>query len=309
MFGKRKEGRKDGGRASKLLSSSTNIDNQPEYANAATSQSICPAVCGEEAIVQPISTTQKYTPEPDFKPFNPVPVSLQPNTIPPKAATLVMKLTQLLNKRRRNPKEHWRIVRSSKKCVNIAKIEEVLRIEDIRPFIEVNINNTAVNGLLNIGASISCLGKDAFETLHRCNIKWKEINSAIKTASGQDQEVKGYADVSMMFRGKSNQIRLYIIPSLSQSLYLGIYFWVSFNLLPKLEGIDVPELVDPNMHELNSQNRKLLDKVIESFPSCEKEGIGKTTLLRHKIDVGEAPPSKQRYYAVSPAIQKKCTRK
>lgn len=45
--------------------------------------------------------------------------------------------------------------------------------------------------------------------------------------------------------------------------------------------------------------------MIATFPSCDSEGLGKTTLLKHKIDVGDAPPTKQRYHAVSPAIEQK----
>lgn len=48
-----------------------------------------------------------------------------------------------------------------------------------------------------------------------------------------------------------------------------------------------------------------MNNVVELFPSSIKEGLGKTTLIKHIIDVGETRPIKQRHYAVSPAIERK----
>lgn len=57
-------------------------------------------------------------------------------------------------------------------------------------------------------------------------------------------------------------------------------------------------------HSLTDLQKKQLDEVIQKFPDCTKLGLGKTKLVTHHIDVGSAAPVKQRYYAVSPAVQK-----
>lgn len=218
----------------------------------------------------------------------------------------IMEFSLLLKRHRRTPKEHWMMVRTSKCLLKHAVIEELLNESDKRPFVNVSINGLEIRGLLDSGAGISCLGNDAFVTLHKLGLTWKSISSKVQTASGQHQEIKGYVDVAVTYAGSSNPIRFYIVPSLKQNLYLGIDFWVAFDLLPKLEEvvIPVPES-DSKMHNLNQEQRLRLDKVINTFPSSHKEGLGKTTLLTHKIDVGNAPPSKQRHYAISPAIQAK----
>lgn len=136
----------------------------------------------------------------------------------------IAELTKLLCKSHRNPKDHWRVVRTSKWQLKKASIAELSDSSDVRPHAVININGEEINGLLDSGASISCLGRDAFRTLHRCNIKWKELESDVATASGEKQKVIGYADVEVTFQGKIKQIRLYIIPSLAQELYLGVDF-------------------------------------------------------------------------------------
>lgn len=40
------------------------------------------------------------------------------------------------------------------------------------------------------------------------------------------------------------------------------------------------------------------------FPSFAKDGLGRTNLIQHKIEVGTANPVKQRHWPDSPAIEK-----
>lgn len=230
-----------------------------------------------------------------------------------KTASRVSELSALISKRRKNPVEYWRSVRLSQRMTKQAQISGMTGGEDLRPFVKVQINDTELSGLLDSGAAISCLGNDAYKTLVRCNMKWKEYGSsaAVQTASGESQAIEGYADTTVNFRGIAKKIRLYIVPTLKNQLYLGIDFWHIFDLLPKLEEVcsttppSETEEEKPDMHVLNEEDKKRLEAVIELFPSSSKEGLGKTALLQHAINVGEARPTKQRYHAVSPAIEKK----
>lgn len=185
-----------------------------------------------------------------------------------------------------------------------ARIEEISTERDIRPHAAVKLNGTVMQGLLDSGATISALGRDAYKTLHRCALTWKEFNGAVNTASGQAQGIEGYVDANVEFLGVQKRIRLYIVPTLSKELYLGVDFWLAFNLLPVIAELDA-EPADPNIHELNREQKVQLDAVIALFPSSASEGLGKTTLLKHEINVGNTRPIKQRHYAVSPAVEKK----
>lgn len=196
-------------------------------------------------------------------------------------------------------------VRAAKKLSKKARNSEVVEIGDKRPHLTVQINGEAVRGLLDSGASISCVGANAMKTVQRCKLSWKENGGAIQTASGQQQQVKGFADAMVEFRGVTKLIRLYIIPSLSQEMYLGVDFWLAFNLLPKLEEVAPLEPAATNVHILDANQKARLDHIVKQFPSSEVEGLGKTSLSKHVINVGDARPTKQRYHAVSPAIEQK----
>lgn len=191
-----------------------------------------------------------------------------------------------------------------------ARISEILDTSDRRPYATVIINGTEITGLLDSGAGISCLGKGAFNTLHKCGLKWKQFSGGeVQTASGQSQKIEGYSDVRVKFQEDTKTIRLYLVPSLAGVLYLGIDFWTEFNLLPKLEEVtSITVAADcedssPDMHLLNESDKKKLNEIIALFPSSETEGLGKTPLLKHHIDVGNSRPLKQRHYPVSPAIE------
>lgn len=240
-------------------------------------------------------------------------------------APQVLELTRLLAKRRKTPVEYWRTNRLSQGFVKRAMIDEVFSGEDLRPHAKVEINGVEVTGLLDSGATISCLGKNAHETLRRCQLTWKAYEgSNVQTASGAAQKVEGYADVKVVFAGKRKWIRLWIVPTLTNSLYLGIDFWLAYNLLPKLEELaltndgivegqgavvesdpDADRESTPDMHQLSEEEKERLAKVVALFPSSEREGLGKTALLKHTINIGESKPVKQRYYAVSPAVERK----
>lgn len=130
----------------------------------------------------------------------------------------------------------------------------------------------------------------------------KKISSSISTADGASQAVLGYVDVPLTFSNKTSLFRLYIVPSLSNELYLGIDFWSTFGIVPAfVNELEITSSQDPNSHDLNAEQRKILNEVISMLPSFEVEGLGKTPFLKHSIDTNEARPIKQRHYPISPA--------
>lgn len=57
-------------------------------------------------------------------------------------------------------------------------------------------------------------------------------------------------------------------------------------------------------YPLSESERQQLSTIKELFPNFEKQGLGRTSLIQHKIDIGSSEPVKQRYYPVSPAVEK-----
>lgn len=180
---------------------------------------------------------------------------------------------------------------------------------DNRPYTDVIIADTKIRGLLDSGATISVLGSECHKILETGIHKVHKIHSQLETASGQKQRVVGYIYVPISFNGKTKMITLFLVPSLKQKLYLGIDFWKLFDLKPiqQVNEVNLESLPDTSIykyHILTDEQRTELNRVKELFPSYAKEGIGRTSLLTHTIDTGDVQPIKQRYFPVSPAIQK-----
>ena len=163
-------------------------------------------------------------------------------------------------------------------------------------------------GLLDSGASISCLGEGGEEFLAKNNFQYVRLNHNIKTADGMKQPIVGKILAKVSYKGVTKEIHLYIVPSLQQQLYLGINFWREFNIAPNLLSeisLDMPSRdLDANAHILTDDQSEALRKSIGRFPSSAVLGLGKTSLLEHTIDTGDAEPIKQRHYPISPAVQK-----
>ncbi|KAH8380866.1 hypothetical protein KR093_010920, partial [Drosophila rubida] len=96
-------------------------------------------------------------------------------------------------------------------------------------------------------------------------------------------------------------------------VYLGVDFWKGIGLLSKIMSgsststiaeLDVREDDDeesPKIHSLSEEQQAVLKGVINLIPFYEKEGLGRTDLIEHSIDVGNTVPIKQRHWPVPPA--------
>lgn len=199
---------------------------------------------------------------------------------------------------------YWKSVRMSKRFLDQSTVSEVKGGIDTRPYAEVTINGVKIRGLLDSGASVTCIGQDALKLAKRIGMKVKRVGSTVKTADGADQPIIVYIDAPTEFNNVTKAIRFYLIPSLSQTLYLGCDFWYAFGLLPIIvEELDKSTEVDPNIHVLAAADQQRLEEVKKMFPSSDSEGLGCTSLLQHNINTSDSVPVKQQYYAVSPAVQ------
>lgn len=159
-------------------------------------------------------------------------------------------------------------------------------ISDTRKFASVKIFDIQVDGLLDSGATVSCLGKGALEFLSKHGLEFSKFSSDIKTANGGISKIIGRVNCEIEFKGVKRNITLFISPSLSQFLYLGCDFWDNFSLWPfSLQEMVKTECQNsPKSHDLTPERTMELNNIINSFPSFETKGLGKTHILEHKID-------------------------
>lgn len=162
---------------------------------------------------------------------------------------------------------------------------------------------------MDTGASISCIGGSFVQSIIQDKVPHKSMGSTVRTADGNTQKIVGKLRTKVQYKGVTRTLSFYLVPSLVQSLYLGIDFWTEFDLLPSelTKSFNLASIESSNTEEFRSLSQEeqiMLKETINCFPSFAKNGLGKTTILSHVIDVGTASPIKQRHYAVSPAIEK-----
>lgn len=180
-----------------------------------------------------------------------------------------------------------------------------IKSSDPRPYVTFVVKDRPINALLDSGSTISILATGAVELLNSLQITYRKLPSIVKTADGTPNQVLGYVDLDILYLDKSDRIRFFIVPSLKGQAYLGIDFWSKFQIAPHLVSAISSSLSETSSkrHPLSLAQQSQLKEVMSSFPSYSKDGLGRTSVLEHEIDVGKSKPVKQRYYAISPIKQ------
>lgn len=177
---------------------------------------------------------------------------------------------------------------------------------DLRPYGKVEMFGKEVIGLLDSGSSVTILGKGSLSFLKDVEQEFIPMNAIIRVANNKASDIVGKIRCNIKFRGKEKLLTVLVSPNLSQALYLGTDFFKAFGLAKDLYGEnELNEISLPsNSHDLSDIQKQKLSEVIEMFPSFKVKGLGKTTLLSHDIDTGDAKPICQRHWPYSPAMQK-----
>lgn len=176
---------------------------------------------------------------------------------------------------------------------------------DMRYYAKVKLIQFDEFGLLDTGANISCLGTELSVHDFTKYPNFSRCKSHVKTADGQIQNVNGWIHFAINLKWAFN-----LIPSVIGSIDLiasnnglnSIAEVKSFHQDCKIGQCHEKSLED--FYPLSMQQKTQLSSVIDLFPNFEKQGLGRTTLIKHHIDVCGATPIKQRFYPVSPAVEK-----
>lgn len=138
-------------------------------------------------------------------------------------------------------------------------------------------------------------------------------------AGGQSLETLGYIHLPVTFEGQFHIIKAYVVPEIETSIILGVDFWRAFRICPNYigsitmsnaplaeikAGSDEPFI--NSYDNLLASQKAIADNVIAQFRSIstEEKGLGRTNLICHRIDTGDAQPIRQRYYRMSPERQR-----
>lgn len=173
-------------------------------------------------------------------------------------------------------------------------------------------------GLLDSGSSVTILGNNSHKPLLDFDFTLCTNEKIVVTAAGGHKIASlGYLLLPVTFENKFSVIKAHVIPEIATTLILGIDFWNIFKICPKYltnsenlynkdPGLsEISNFSDIHLHsyEILDDNQKLIaDNIIKKFKdiSFAEKGLGRTHLITHHINTGDAEPIRQRYYRMSP---------
>ena len=186
--------------------------------------------------------------------------------------------------------------------------------DDDRLFLQVHVLGRPVCSLLDSGASFCVLGGAGMAlaselNLPICESKVRRVELADKTCNA----VVGQVDLPLTLGGKSFLIPALLVPSVDQALILGLNFWHLTGFIPDVargswslsrvesacaeqlgavRGEDGDVLREADREELVD----FISKTRETFPP----GIGRTNVMEHAIETGDAAPIKCKQHYIPP---------
>lgn len=193
--------------------------------------------------------------------------------------------------------------------------------EDIRPYLKFNVCNFDIYGLLDSGASISILGNESHADFIKFGFEMHQMEpTSCNVANGVVVQSIGYIFVPVTFKNVTHVIKFYVIPSIVSDVILGVDFWHAFRLAPEIFDniayIKTPDkyfnvcntIGSEQVHTIQSYDyltptqKELANAVVDNFKniSSEEKGLGRTSLIEHVIDTGDARPIKTKQYPLSP---------
>lgn len=167
----------------------------------------------------------------------------------------------------------------------------------------MQVGNREIRGLLDSGANCTILGKGAVEFIKDLHVRQHTYKTNLKTADGTTHFADAYIDLPITFNNKTISVPTLVVPTLSKGLILGMDFWTLFNIKPVCGTVDVENF--PDRVGLSQVQKHDLNEAISNLKaSVPGTPITRTSLVEHRIDTGDTKPIKQRYYPVSPYVQK-----
>lgn len=219
-------------------------------------------------------------------------------------------------------KEDWEtwlnFIKTFTSSYKVSTILQAKPEHDARPYINIKINDIDACALLDSGAAVTILGNNCHKHLTDCTLH-QDHNINMVAAGGQYLKSIGYINLPITFEGQYHLIKAYVVPEVDTSIILGVDFWRAFQICPKFIGsvklsenslseikVNSSDTFIHSYDNLTAPQKVIGDTIITQFKSIstEEKGLGRTDLISHRIDTGDAQPIRQRYYRMSPEKQR-----
>jgi transposase InsO family protein len=181
---------------------------------------------------------------------------------------------------------------------------------DNRPYLTIKIFDHEIVSLVDSGANTSIIGSAGLSLLKKFNLTISRDSNIpmVTTADGTIQEVQGIVHLPVTVNETSKMLKVLVLPTVKNSLILGTdfckQFGITMNFLTSTWNNQLSTInVIKDRNELSTLENQKLEEVIAKYEELGNQKLGRTTLITHSIDTGDAKPVKQRHYALSPAMQ------
>lgn len=162
--------------------------------------------------------------------------------------------------------------------------------------------------ILDSGANQTILGKNGLFLLEKCNLSVNNTDNSIKlqTADGQIQGIVGSVKVPITINEVTKNVTVLVSDTINAGLTLGMDCCLLFGIVAnfKTDSFLVSNINSLAVDRLSVAQNEKFQEIIHIFKRISGPQLGRTNLVAHKIDTGNACPIKQRYFPMSPYMLK-----
>lgn len=182
---------------------------------------------------------------------------------------------------------------------------------DKRPYIQIKVLGVNVLCLLDSGASHTILGSPGIKLFQQLGLNLRKISvSSCVVANGMQCNIVGSISVPIELEGRTRIIDAVAVPEIKHTVILGVDFWKQMGIIPDLSTgtwyFHDYETIVVNEHSicgLSKAQQQELEVILLEYEKQMGNEFGCTNMIEHTIDT-HSQPIKQRYYPVSPIVQR-----
>lgn len=196
------------------------------------------------------------------------------------------------------------------------------KANDNRYYGLVTILGRTFSGLLDSGATSSVISAHLCNKLFALGFTVQSVPTVtFTTADGTFHEVGNVVYLPIQFLNQYKVVQFYVMQNVNHNMLFGINFFEAFDLSIGNKEYNTKEIRSGNYEdieslelnsfssiigrdELTEVQKRDLDKLIEDMRHKIGQGLGRTTLIEHRIDTEDHLPVSQRQYPFSPPIMR-----
>lgn len=184
---------------------------------------------------------------------------------------------------------------------------------DNRPYSVVKIYDYKIQALLDSGSNLTLLKESIYQKLKSRELPSLTNSVSVKTANGDNLEIKGQAYLPFNFNGIVKIVPTLIVPKLAIDCICGMDFWTKFNIQPTINEC---VMLEDHQSELSTENtfplrsvlteeeEQIIEEIKQLFIPAQPGQLTITPLTSHRIEIQEEwkgkPPVRQFPYVMSP---------